>query len=276
MPAHIQLFTDPACSWSWSIEPTVRKLIVEFGADLDFTLIMGGLARDFGDPGAQLEHWIEVAAEVEMPFDPMIWRESPISSSYPACMAVKAAAEQGPGAAIDYLRAVREGLFCFRRKIDAPEALIEEARRAGLDVERFRADLGSHAIVESFGADLELTRTVPDAAHAAGKVEQSAGVERLSFPSARFSGEGGERWIFGPEPLENWLAAAREVGAGASDDGALGVEAALRRFPMLATTEIATLCGLPGPRAPAELWRLAADWKVKPIRVLTGYLWERT
>jgi len=50
MPAHVQLFTDPACSWSWSVEPTVRKLSVEFGADLDFTLIMGGLAREFGDP----------------------------------------------------------------------------------------------------------------------------------------------------------------------------------------------------------------------------------
>jgi hypothetical protein len=30
------------------------------------------------------------------------------------------------------------------------------------------------------------------------------------------------------------------------------------------------------PRAGAELWRLATDWKLRPIRVLTGHLWEAT
>ncbi|MEA2472784.1 MAG: hypothetical protein QOE06_699, partial [Thermoleophilaceae bacterium] len=34
------------------------------------------------------------------------------------------------------------------------------------------------------------------------------------------------------------------------------------------------VCGLPGPRAHAELWRLAAEWKVRPVSALTGYLWE--
>ena len=69
-----------------------------------------------------------------MPVDPRLWTEGPIRSTYPACMAVKAAAEQGPEAAGRYLRALREGLLCFRRKLDAKEALVEEARGAGLDV----------------------------------------------------------------------------------------------------------------------------------------------
>ena len=34
------------------------------------------------------------------------------------------------------------------------------------------------------------------------------------------------------------------------------------------------LCELPGPRAAAELWGLAQAWKLRPVRVLTGYLWE--
>ena len=50
--------------------------------------------------------------------------------------------------------------MCFRRKLDAPEALVAEARSAGLDVERFRAALDSNAIVEAFGADLEETRAL--------------------------------------------------------------------------------------------------------------------
>lgn len=38
-----------------------------------------------------------------MPIDPLLWEESPIGSTYPACMAVKAAAEQGEHAATRYL-----------------------------------------------------------------------------------------------------------------------------------------------------------------------------
>jgi hypothetical protein len=31
---------------------------------------------------------------------------------------------------------------------------------------------------------------------------------------------------------------------------------------------------VPGPRAPAELWRLASEWQVKALRVVTGELWD--
>ena len=50
--------------------------------------------------------------------------------------------------------------------------------------------------------------------------------------------------------------------------------AAVTRFGRAASIEIATVCDLPGPRAEAELWRLATEWRLKPVRVLTGTLWE--
>jgi hypothetical protein len=34
-------------------------------------------------------------------------------------------------------------------------------------------------------------------------------------------------------------------------------------FGTMATPEVAAVCDMPGPRAPAELWRLALDWRVK-------------
>jgi hypothetical protein len=43
----------------------------------------------------------------------------------------------------------------------------------------------------------------------------------------------------------------------------------------MATAEVAGVCALPGPRAPAELWRLAAEWQVRPVPVLTGELWVK-
>jgi hypothetical protein len=52
------------------------------------------------------------------------------------------------------------------------------------------------------------------------------------------------------------------------------VEDALRRFGTMATPEVAAVCDLPGPRAPAELWRLALEWRVRAERLGTGYLWS--
>jgi acyl transferase domain-containing protein len=41
----------------------------------------------------------------------------------------------------------------------------------------------------------------------------------------------------------------------------------------MAVAEVAEVCRLPGPRAPAELWRLATEWRVKSERVGNGELW---
>jgi hypothetical protein len=70
---------------------------------------------------------------------------------------------------------------------------------------------------------------------------------------------------------------AAALQAGARVDGGLpGVEEALRRFGRLATPEVAAVCDLPGPRAAAELWRLASEWRVRADRALTGELWLAT
>ena len=53
-----------------------------------------------------------------------------------------------------------------------------------------------------------------------------------------------------------------------------GVEDALGSLGRLATAEVEAVCDLPGPRAQAELWTLAAEWRAKPTRVLSGWLWE--
>jgi protein-disulfide isomerase-like protein with CxxC motif len=238
--------------------------MVEFGDNVSWTYVMGGLARDYTNTpdgrATELARWLDVADAGGMPIDPRLWREGPIASSYPACMAVKAAAEQPGDAGARYLRAVREGLMCFRRKLDTTEALVEEARRAGLDVERFRIDLASNATVEAFGNDLEETRS-----------RAPEGGERIPFPSVVFDGGHGAYEFRGHDELR-----AAAVAAGAEPLGGPppGVLDALRRFGTMATSEVAAVCELPGPRAPAELWRLASEWQVKPVRIVTGELWE--
>jgi predicted DsbA family dithiol-disulfide isomerase len=288
----VRYLTDPACSRSWTYEPTIRRLAAEFGDELRWTFVMGGLARDYEAPDGSeaadeaartgwtvqqwlLAHWLEVCAEGGMPCDPLLWRDGPVRSTYPACLAVKAAAEQAADGGAAYLRAVREGLLCFRRKLDTTEALVEEARGVGLDVERFRIDLGSHAVVEAFGADLEEVRTVPDEAREQGKAKGSGERERVPFPTLVFVGEdGARRASYGSELYEEIAEAAQAAGARPAGDGAPDVPGALRRFGRMATAEVAAVCDLPGPRAAAELWRLVGEWRVTRVPVLCGELWE--
>ena len=252
---------------------------MEFGAEVEITYVMGGLAREYGgDLSWLVIEWLDAAERSRMPVDPRLWDgDGRLRSTFPACMAVKAAAEQGSDAASRYLRALREGILCHRRRLDAAEALVEEARGADLDVQRFRIDLGSHAIVEAFGADLEETRTIPDAARERGLVREAthgSKGERLPFPTIRLTGDAGETWSGGDATYEDWRAAAVAAGAHPLDEPPPDVLGALRRFGRLATAEVEAICDLPGPRAPAELWRLATEWRVRPVRVLTGDLWE--
>jgi hypothetical protein len=252
--------------------------VVEFGDGVDVTYVMGGLAREFGDRAQLVLSWLEHSAESGMPVDPRIWANGAPRSSYPACIAVKAAAEQGGEAEERYLRALREGFMCRRRKLDGPQALVDEARAAGLDGERFRIDLESNATLEAFGRDLEETRTIPDAARAAGLAtpgDHGSAVERLQFPAIRLTGEDGdELWVGGDHPYEDWRSAAVALGAAPTEAPRPDVTGALRRFGRMATPELEAVCDLPGPRAGAEAWRLASEWRVRRVPVLAGELWE--
>ncbi len=265
--------TDPACSASWAAEPRLRRLMVEFGADMEITYVMGGLAREFEDPPGLAMTWLGHAAESGRPVDPRVWAGDPPRSSYPACIAFTAAAEQGPEAAERYLRALREGFICHGRKLDGPEALVEQARRAGLDVRRFRIDLESNAILERFGGDLEESRTITEAAREAGLATEGShgsSVERLQFPALRL---GDDRWVGGDHSYEEWRTAAIAAGAEPVSGERPDVPGALRRFGTMATVELEAVCDLPGPRAGAEAWRLASEWRVKRVPVLFGELW---
>ena len=230
----------------------MRRLQVEFGASLAFTFVIVGMKRTIepSDAAGLAYDVADAAAESGMPADPRVFLRDPPASTHPAGLAIHAVAEQGdPG---PYLRRLREAIMLERRRMDTAAALLDAARETGgLDLERLRVDFGSNAIVERFGADLERGRGV-------------------TTPTWRF----GDVDVAGCGPYDRLRSAALEAGAEAAADGFPGVEEALRRFGPMATPEIAAVCDLPGPRAPAELWRLALEWRVRPRRVVGGELWE--
>jgi predicted DsbA family dithiol-disulfide isomerase len=310
-PVSLRYYTDPACPWSWALEPCVRKLIVQFGDQLRWTFVMGGLARDFAgglphgvsgrdpapptpvlpsDARAQLvEQWLRVADETGAPLDPLLWTEGGLRSSYPACMAMKAAADQAPDGGARYLRRLREAILCERRQLDHLEALVGEGRAAELDVERLRIDLRSHAITEAFGADLEDAKVLaaeagePESgeAHsqehsgAAGVGPCSRGAGDVPLPSIVMRGPGGEeRRLLGLQRYETFADALSTLGASPSAPAPPSVGEIVSRFGRVTAREVELISDLPAPSVGAELYRLAEQWKVRITRTPTGPLWQ--
>ena len=277
MSVQVRVVTDPACAWSWGTEPKLRRLMWEFGDELELRWVMGGMARTVGQRERERysKAWLEVAAESGMPSDPRFWSRGGLSSTYPACQAVVAACEQGPDAAGRYLRRLREGLMCERKRLDHPDALIAEAGAAGLDVPRFQLDLQSNAIVEAFGAHLDEARRIPEQAKEENATGCTGPIERITFPSLTFiSADGFRRGVYGWWPLEECRAAALATGAqpaGRPDPAPLEV---IEHFGRCATAEIEAVTGRPRVVVEAELWGLAREWRLKPTTVMTGTLWE--
>jgi putative protein-disulfide isomerase len=260
--------------------------MVEFGDDLEWTFVMGGLAREYGDDagwgpeggrGGMARHWLEAADETGMPTDPLAWAEAPLRSTYPACRAVKAAQRQGRDTAYRYLRALREGIVCRRRALETDAALVEVAREVGLDADRFRADLASDAVAAAFEADLEQSRDVPDVVRDADKVRCSTDVheERVPFPTLRFDGPGGEtHWTCGMRPLDFVRDQALAAGANPTGEPRPSVLESVQRFGTVAAVEVAAICDLPLERAEAELAQLTLDGQLSSTAVLAGRLWS--
>jgi predicted DsbA family dithiol-disulfide isomerase len=286
MPVEVRYYTDPACPWSWGTEPKVRRLMWEFGDELRFSWVMGGLAHQYGpdhpnrEPGtgwivSLMAEWLDAADESGMPVDARLWTTNPIASSYPACQAAKAAGEQGPDAAYRYLRRLREGLMTERRKLDHPEALIGEAGAAGLDTERFRIDLSSNAITEAFAANLDEVRNPPSEARDVGMVERGERGERVSFPSALFRGEdGSRRGVWGWSPYAAYREAAIATGAEPREEREPEIVEALERFGRCLGRELEELTRKARPVLEAELWELAREWRLKAVAVAWGTAWE--
>jgi putative protein-disulfide isomerase len=264
------VFTDPFCPWSWASEPQLGRLSVEFADSVAITFVIVGLRKRIEDAADLAWETVEASGASGMPADPRVFMRDPPSSTHPAGLAIHAVAEQDGGVRVGaYLRRLREAIMLERRRMDSAPALLDAAREVGgIDAERLRLDFGSSAILERFGADLER-------AAEAAPLHHDPATGRVVTPSVEFRAEDGRvHGIYGYTPWEGWRAAAIAAGAEPGGEPLPDVHAALARFGALATPEVAAVCDIPAPRAAAELWQAALEWKVRPRRVLAGELWE--
>ncbi len=172
---HATYYTDPLCSWSWAFEPQWRRLRMEYAAALQVETRMGGLLADWESYADSLNDvrrpvqmgplWFQMRTLSGMPCVERIWYEDAPASSYPACLAVCAAALQGEAAAAAMLRRLREALMLEERNIAKRSVLLQVADElaqsedaADFAPELFAANLDGPAALEALRSDLHAVR----------------------------------------------------------------------------------------------------------------------
>ncbi|MCX2740850.1 DsbA family oxidoreductase [Pontibacter anaerobius] len=209
----IEFYTDPLCCWSWALEPQWRKLRFMYRGKIKWRYRMGGLIpnwNSFQDPINSISRplqmgplWLEAKYKSGMPIQDRVWYENPPKSSYPGCIAVKAAALQSPVAAEAYLRRVREAVMLHGKDVSDWEVLqqigeeLSQENSDLLDFERLQQGMGSQEARKAFEEDLLQVRL--------------HNISRFPALTMKREGEGKGVLIVGYRPYEALEAALLEV-----------------------------------------------------------------
>lgn len=171
--AEVTEYTDPYCTWCWGSEPILRKIQAVYGDQVEISFKMGGLVPSikefydsFNDIGGAdwhrqvAAHWLEASGRHGMPVDERVFQDirDDFQSTYPACIAYKAAEFQGLEGAKRFLRRMREAAAAERAAIHKVEVQAVLAEEVGLEQEALKAAIANGQGERAFLEDLEECR----------------------------------------------------------------------------------------------------------------------
>jgi putative protein-disulfide isomerase len=208
---HFIYFADPMCSWCYGFGPVVSELARQFEGRLGLRIVMGGLRAGNKQPMREKDRdyirdaWARVHEASGQPFDRAFFeRETFTYDTEPACRAVVAMRRLAPDRALPFLERVSSAFYASNRDVTDEAVLADIGAEAGLDRDRFAAELASEAC---------RNETVGDFLTA-----KQSGVEGFPLLAAGSSETGyalithGFRAIDGlPEAIETWLAQGAPV-----------------------------------------------------------------
>lgn len=267
-PIHIVYFTDPICSSCWGIEPQLRKLKSEYGDVFQIEYHMGGLLPSWGvydsgsisKPADVAHHWDEVSAHYDMPIDGDVWLEDPLPSSYPPCIAFKAAQLQDKEKAVHFMRNLRELVFLEKKNITKWEYIKQAASEARLNTARLKKDYEGKA-KQLFEDDLTLARKL--------------GVR--GFPTIFFAdADQNQLMVYGFKPYEAYEEAILKLAPQAVKKTIdASWEALFGYYPTLTTKEFSVLSGSSKEASETMLNELYQQKKLSRVVSKNGPMWKR-
>ncbi|MBY5992178.1 DsbA family protein [Ferrimonas balearica] len=157
---------DPMCSWCWGYRPTWQRLKAQLPPGLARANLLGGLAPDSEVPMAepmrqQLQGiWQRIQATLGTEFNFEFWQRcQPRRSTYPACRAVLAAAEQGAEEAM--ILALQRAYYLDAQNPSDQDTHKSLADTLGLDRARFDRALTAPGTEQALQAQVQLARQLP-------------------------------------------------------------------------------------------------------------------
>ncbi len=140
-------FADPWCWWSWGLEPIIQRLEAVYGDQIHVSYRMGGVADHISDWRKQynvetddaLRAWItESSSMTGLPASPECYLSTRVKSTWPACIAVKAAQLQGEEIGERFYRRLMEGIMLSDKNGSEENVYTKVADDVGLDVPRMK------------------------------------------------------------------------------------------------------------------------------------------
>ncbi|MSO96148.1 MAG: hypothetical protein EXQ81_10235 [Thermoleophilia bacterium] len=197
------LYTDAACPWAYSANPSLRVLEWRYREQLAWRLVMIGLREDasgavaYGDtPARAAVRHVMFRQVYGMPF--ALAPKARLAGTGRGCRAVVAARLLDPGSEWRVLWALQLANFTTPLLLDDDEQ-IRGALRAvpGIDADAIVNSLDSEAVAQAYDRDLAESRSAGgSAAESQDKTVVSDGLVRFTAPSLVFERDG-QRFVAG-------------------------------------------------------------------------------
>ncbi len=173
-------FTDPMMGLSYECELVYEQLADLYKGRIAFRYVMSGLVRDVSDFMLQEELTLppeegiraynkrlagiylseEAIGGLPMNMEDFHLFDAAHRSSYPLCIAYKAAQLTAPEKADRYLYRLRRATILEGRQTTLDDELISIAEEVGINVDQFRQHYTDGSAFASFKEDLEYTRSL--------------------------------------------------------------------------------------------------------------------
>lgn len=276
-PVEVVWYTDPINVWCWGCEPAIRRIQVRYPDSVTVRLVMGGLFEDFNPVREQWARmsggrWQDsvlaflnaVAAHHRMPMDVprMMAAVDDLRSTWPSCIAVKAAGFQGTNRELPYLRRFREAMYIEGRNATTREVQVELASEIGLDAAMFTHALEDGRAEAAFHRDLDVCRSKSVTGFPTFELSRGSSSVRL---------DGWQPWDAFEEALTEF---APDLRARPLEPTSENVRTLIRRFARCSTLEVAAILGATDDEAEILLEDLEAEHAVVRREVGAGLFWE--
>jgi protein-disulfide isomerase-like protein with CxxC motif len=274
--------TDPGCPFAYGAEALGSALRWRFGDQLDWRLVMIGLAEDpseYEDRGYTAE-WMTQGwlgfRDTGMPFT--LAPRSRVIATGRACRVVVAARMQSPTLAWRILRALRFAWFTSELLLDEDDVLRSVLETIpGVDADELLSRLDDDDVEEAYQRDREEARSATDSpADAQGKARDG----RYTAPTLIFETDGRRLEAGGSQPLAVYdaMIANLDPSLERRPQAATALEAINAFEHGLTTREVALILAAPGAEpddraAAEELIHYAASGQIGCAPIGNDAIW---